>query len=87
MKESFENEYIIYLICLFSGNGQTTDAGLYLTFSNYLKSCAENQFSYPLLHDQNPINLCNVSQITATYIWVGVYRQILDVDHFGKTGD
>ncbi|XP_076084792.1 uncharacterized protein LOC143055517 [Mytilus galloprovincialis] len=57
------------------------------TFFQYNTNCQEKNFKYPLLHSENPVNLCNVSKlkVPGIHIWVGVYRQRLHIDKFDKT--
>lgn len=58
-----------------------------LQFSTFRSSCEENHFTYPPLHSDNPVKLCNMSLGTGEDMWVGVYRQRLNMTNLGKTGN
>ncbi|XP_052097272.1 uncharacterized protein LOC127732231 [Mytilus californianus] len=68
-------------------DGQRAVNDDYLQFSKYRITCEEEHFTYPLLHSGNPVKLCDVSKSfrPGICIWVGVYRQRLDMDNLDKT--
>lgn len=79
----------MYLSLLnYLGDGRRAVAENYLQFSNYRITCEEEHFTYPLLHSGNPVKLCDISNTfrPGICIWVGVYRQRLDMDNLNKAG-
>ncbi|CAC5424329.1 unnamed protein product [Mytilus coruscus] len=68
-------------------DGRRVNPSNHQTFVEYRSTCEGDYFTYPLLHSDNPVKLCNVSKFhtSGIDIWVGVYRLKLDIDSLEKT--